>query len=87
MPPKGTKVAKPPHSLRTHAKSFPDHVQRQLLLDLNHHGDDKSPAEIVALRPDLYGDSSTAAAKQRRAVRDRIQYIRGLKKTEPAAYW
>lgn len=87
MPRKGSKVVKSPDSFRTHSGGLALHVQRQLLIDLECQGEAKPPADIVALRPELYGDSSNASLKQRRSVRDRIQYLRGLKRSDPPSYW
>lgn len=72
--------------MRTHSGGLPLHIQRLILLDLEQHSD-LAPGDIVALRPSLYGDLTTDSAKLRRSVRDRIVYLRGLKQSDPEAFW
>jgi hypothetical protein len=76
--------------LRTRSDGLAPHIQKFLLIDLEQHPD-ASPAAIVDLRPDVYnGDVSRGSAdfsKRRRAVRDRIQFLRSLKKSDSDAYW
>jgi hypothetical protein len=87
MPPKGSRNNKRVTTpLRTHSGGLPLHIQRLILLDLEQHSD-IAPGDIVALRPSLYGDLTTDSAKLRRSVRDRIVYLRGLKQSDPEAFW
>jgi hypothetical protein len=87
-PPKGTTNNKRTLTpLRTRSGGFPPHIQKLLLIDLVQQPEETPAADIVALRPGLYGDSTPASAKRRRAVRDRISYLRELKKSDASAFW
>ncbi len=73
--------------IRTRATSLLDQdTQCQLVVDQEILAD-LPPSQVVAFRTDLYGDGSTENAKKRKAVRDRIHWLRSLKKANPGQYW
>ena len=72
----------------TRIKSLPDAVQRQIFLDIENSAlQGKSPAQLVAYKPDIYGNPEVEAdAKKIKASRDRIRFLRTKREQHPAKY-
>jgi hypothetical protein len=89
MPVKGTSGNyRSPEKHRSRSDGLAPGVQKQLLIDLELKGDGVLPIDIVKHRPAIYGDpKSSEDDKLRKAVSDRIRYLRKLKQSSPKEYW